>query len=162
GMDGPDVRRAGRNQGRIDLVVLRQPQIKAPMGAPLRGLEHDDHKTTLPQPPDDRLLVAASGFDSDPFAPVLPQPDEQLLVPLGRIGHLQPFRPSMQRHIELVLASIDAGANYATLAHLLDPPLNASLMLIQQCGPRRRCRSCSCYEDQLTMLRWVTIQRSAA
>jgi hypothetical protein len=132
---GRDHRRAEREVAVRD--VLR---VDGLVGAHLRELKHDDHETALPQPPDNRLLVAAGGFDADPLDPVLPQPSRQLLVPLGRIDHLQPFRPSMQRHIELVLASIDAGANYATFAHLLDPPLNASLMLIQQCGPRRRCR----------------------
>src|SRR4051794_9166339 len=118
-MDRLDRRRAVRDQSGIDLVVLRQLQVKPPIGAHLRGLEHDDHQAATPQPPDDRLLIAPTGFDADPFDTVPPQPSQQPLVTLGRIGHLQIVRSSVQRHIELMLASIDASANYATVTHLL-------------------------------------------
>ena len=67
-------RRAGRDQGGIDLVVLRSLQDELGIGPHLRGLEHDDHETVAAQLGDDRLLVAAARLDPDPLDPVSPQP----------------------------------------------------------------------------------------
>src|SRR5215211_1481451 len=74
GMDVLGRRRAGSDQGGIDLVVLGPLQVKLGIGAHLRGLQHDDDKTIAPQLCDDRLLVAAARLDPDPLDAMTPQP----------------------------------------------------------------------------------------
>src|SRR5450631_631881 len=66
--------RAGSDQGRVDLVVLRPLQMKLGVGPYLRGLEHDDHEAIAAQPDNDLLLVAAARLDADPLDSALPQP----------------------------------------------------------------------------------------
>src|SRR5215204_2797128 len=74
GMDLLGRRRAGSDQGGIDLVVLGPLQVKLGIGAHLRRLKHDDDKTIAPQLCDHRLLVAAARLDPDPLDAMTPQP----------------------------------------------------------------------------------------
>jgi hypothetical protein len=64
--------RAGRDQGGINPVVLRQLQVKLGIGSHLRRLEHDHDEPLAAQPGDDRLLIAATRLDADPSDPALP------------------------------------------------------------------------------------------
>ena len=82
-------RRAGRDQGGIDLVVLGLLQEEPGIGPHLRGLKHDHHKAVAAQMRDDLLLVAATRLDADPFDLALPQPGGQRRVAIRAVVDLQ-------------------------------------------------------------------------
>ena len=85
----------------------------------LQGAFREHAEALAAQTADHGLLVAATRLDADPLDLALPQPGGQSLVPLLAVRDLQLLvRTSIQRHIELAFASIDAGANYAMLPHL--------------------------------------------
>jgi len=74
---------------------------------------------------------------------------------------LQPFRSAGERHIELALAGVDAGADHAMLAHLRRPFLvMRTLGSFNHPGPMKsRSRSCSGTAQKAAVR---TIRRSAA
>jgi hypothetical protein len=98
-MDFLGSRRTGRDQTGIDLVVLGPLQVKLRIGAHLRGLEHDDHKSIAAEPSDYGLFIAAARLDADSLDPILPQPGGQFFMTLCRICDLEPGRASIQRCI---------------------------------------------------------------
>src|SRR5260221_4915810 len=135
-MDLPGGCRAGCDQGGVDLVVLCQLQVKPGIGPHLRGLEHDDHDPVAAQLRHHGLFVAAACLDADPHGAVLPQPFRPLPVAIRGIVDLQPFAATVERHIEFAFAGIDAGADYARLAHLPRTlPCDANLVFLQPYGP---------------------------
>jgi hypothetical protein len=123
GMNLSDRGGTGRDQRRIDLVILGALQVELGIGAHLRRLKHHHDKSTAPQFSYNRLLVAAAGLDADTLYPMPPKPVRQHLETLGHIVDLQPLRAAVERDVELVFAGIDPGADYATLGHLRRPSL---------------------------------------
>ena len=152
---------AGCDQAGIDLVVLRPLQEKLGIGPHLRGLQHYDDKTIAAKMGDDLLLVATACLDADPIDPLLPQPGRQRHVAIRGVVDLHFLDAFRERHIELVLTSVDTGAGYAMLAHLPRPFLvMRTHSSFNHPGPMKS-RPRSCYGLQPSRLRWATIRRSA-
>jgi hypothetical protein len=123
------------DQPRVDLVVLGSLQVEHGVGPHLRRLEYDDDETILPKLAHNRLLVTPARLDTNPTDLVLAQPDRELAVPLSGIWHLQLLRTTLKRYIKLVFAGINAGADYASFAHLLlTLPCDANLKFGQPYG----------------------------
>src|SRR4029450_2021452 len=160
-MDLPSGCRTGRDQGSIDFVVFRQLQMEHGIGPHLCGLEYDHQEPVLAQLQHDGLLIAAARLDPDPFDLVLPQPSRQGFVTIRSIVYLQPIRPALQRHIELVFASIDASADHAMLAHLRRPFLvMRTLGSFNHPGPMKKADR-DLATEQPSRLRVGAIRRSA-
>src|SRR5215468_4428947 len=160
-VDLPRGRRTGRDQGSVDLVVLRQLQMEHRIGSHLCGLEYDDHEPVLTQLEHDSLLITAARLDPDPFDLALPQPGRQGFVTIRSIVQLQLVRTAVQRHIELVFASIDASADHAMLAHLRRPFLvMRTLGSFNHPGPMKKADR-DLATEQPSRLRVGAIRRSA-
>src|SRR5579862_6184284 len=148
GMDPRRRRRTGRDQDGVELVVLRQLQMKHRIGPHLRGLKHHDHEAGAAQCGHDVHLVAAARLDSDPPHATLTQPSRQAPMAIRIVLDLEPVVTPVQRHVELAFASIDAGANHATFAHLPRPFLvRRTLGSFNHTG-QTKSRSRSRYKNQ--------------
>jgi hypothetical protein len=127
---------AGRNQRRIDLVILGPLQVEHGISPHLGRLKHDDQPLP-PQLGDDSLLIAATRLDPNPFDLVLPQPFHQHLMAIRRVVGLKPLRTTIKCNIELAFAGIDPGTDRDTLGHLPRPSLvSANLKFVQPSGSR--------------------------
>jgi hypothetical protein len=74
GVDRLDRGGAGRDQSRIDLVVLGPLQAELGIGAHLRRLKHHNDKSLAPQLDNNGLLVTATRLNADAFDAMPPQP----------------------------------------------------------------------------------------
>ena len=113
-----DRRRAGGDQPRIDLVVLGALPAKFCKGTHLRRLEHDDPEAVATQRQDNLALIATARLDADPLSAVLPQESRQGGMALWRVIGGERLSTPINGDIEPALTGINAGANYAILAHL--------------------------------------------
>src|SRR5215510_1303799 len=153
--------RAGSDQGRIDPVVLRPLAAELGVGSHLRGLEQNDHKSIAAQSRNRCPLVATARLDPHPLGSSLAQPSRQRPVAISIVGHLKLLSTSIDRHIELVLCRVDAGADHAMLAHLPRPFLvMRTLGSFNHPGPSEE-PIVILLRTQPKRLWWATIRRSA-
>ena len=123
GMDLLDRGGAGRDQGRIDLVVLGPLQLELRIGAHLCRLKHHHDKSLAPQLGDNDLLIAATRLNPDTLDPMASQPVQQRLVSFRRVVDLQLRRAAVERDVELPFAGVNPGTDCGTLSHLRRPSL---------------------------------------
>jgi len=145
GVNRPDRSRAGRDQSRIDLVVLGPLPLEPGIGPHLRRLEHHHDKSFAPQLGNNGLLIAATRLDADTLHPMPPKPVRQHLVTLGRVVDLQLLRTAVDRHVELAFAGIDPGTDHGTLGHLRRPFLVCEPSVPSTIRVPMKCRSRSRY-----------------
>src|SRR4029078_11384347 len=148
GVDLAHVSRAKRDQSGIYLVVLRALQVKLRIGAHLRGLEHNHHKTPSAQLRHHLTLISAARLNTYALDPMLAQPPRESSVTLGIIVNLQP-QPARERHFELAFAGINPGhtACYACSSSSTFP-CDANPWFLQPSRSDEESRSRSCYGHQ--------------
>ena len=122
-MDLLDRGGAGRNQRRVDPVVLGPLQEERRIGAHLGRLKHDDHKPLASKCGNHCLLITATCLDPNPLHLVELQPFQQLDMTFRCVIDLDPLGTAAERHVELAFASIDPGTDHDTLGHLPRPSL---------------------------------------
>jgi len=88
GVDLAHVSRAKRDQSGIYLVVLRALQVKLRIGAHLRGLEHNHHKTPSAQLRYHLPLISAARLNTYALDPMLAEAPTQSSVALSVVLNL--------------------------------------------------------------------------
>ena len=127
-----DRRRTGRDQGRIERVVLGPPQVHAGKGANLDRLQHQNGKVRRPQMRDHAALIASRRLDADACyagprqARGKPPPARRCIIKLPTLVQ------TIDRDIELGFRGIDSGRHCANLCHLRRPCLVKRTKLFRQ------------------------------
>src|SRR4029078_5238905 len=162
GVDLAHVSRAKRDQRGIYLVVLRALQVKLRIGAHLRGLEHNHHKTPSAQLRHHLTLISAARLNTYALDPMLAQPPRESSVTLGIIVNLQP-QPARERHFELAFAGINLATQHVMLVHLRRPFLVMRTHgSFNHPGPMKKANRDLATAISPSRLGRVTIRRSAA
>jgi hypothetical protein len=137
---------AGGNQPGVDAIVLGALQAQLGEGAHLQRLQHDHAEAARLQMPGDAAFIAAGGLDADAAHAGGGEAFGELLPAVRAVVDVEALGRAVDRHVELVLAGVDAGAEYASIRHLRSTlPCQRTSRSGNHPGPMKRLAR-SCYE----------------
>jgi len=116
-------RRTGRDDRRVDAVVLGAFEMQPGERLALQRLQPQHHEARLAKIVDDATLISAGRLDADAPDAVGGQVFAQSLPADRVVVHRQWRRFLMDGDVKLVLAGIDAGGDRDSIAHLPRPCL---------------------------------------